>query len=673
MHHTVSALLLLLLLSAPAVALVDGDEETIVVTAQKFSQPQNITPISMDVFSRGSLEEKEIHTLKDLSRFAANVHVKADNVGNAVMIRGVSPFVATLQGPAGIFIDGVALPTVFMQQPSLLHLGRVEILKGPQGTLYGSNTESGVIHLVTASVDNETRAACSARVGLYDSDDHSGTARLQAEVGGPLQPDRLFLSVAAALEKTDGYFTNLATDDDQAGEYERKDVHLKLRAPITEKLEIFLSSLYLDAVDAKGKFRYTQGPAATKRYTINYNDRYDQDYSGSVTSLHIDYHPSEDLAVHSITGLTTYQRNFDKDFDGTVADRGRSAFDLDDLNFSEELRLQHPEGQWLLGLFVNRQDSEVMFEKTAMQQRRSSDIDTRTCALFGTYNLPVTASGSLALGLRVERTKLDADMDYRTASGNAAFQDSETFDQWLPRLAWNQRIADGVLYASVAKGYLCGGVNYNLATSRDSLLYGDEESISYEVGYKQDFAAARCRLSAALFYIDMSDKQVSRSSATQMGVMEIANVAAAASYGAELGLTLNPLTGLDLYFNGGYTRAKADDTRSNDLYAGKDLPYVPRFTASVGGSYLHGNGMFIGGDVMATSSFYHDGENRLQEGGYATVDVRGGYLTEHYTVTLWCKNLFDRHYRESATYWGTYEVVEDAAPRSFGLQLDYRF
>lgn len=671
-------LLTSVLLLATMAALADEskpvDTGTMVVTAQKFNQEETRAPVGMDAFSGEALYDRNIHTLKDLSQYAGNVHIKADNAGNATVIRGIAPFTATLAGPAGIFIDGVALPTVFMQQPELLAVERVEILKGPQGTLYGSNTESGVINIITARPDNLIQAAATAEYYLYDTDDTPAGTRLGASLRGPLIRDKLYIGASAVVNRTDGCFENLYNQDDKAGQYDRHDFHFKLRHTPTTRLEINLAALYLEADDAKGKFRYSSGPAATPRYHINYNDRYDQSYSGAVTSLAVEADLNSGLSLHSITGFTLYERDFAKDFDGTPADTGLALFDLDDRTVNEELRLQSTSGRWLAGVYIARQDSDVLFEKTGVGQRRTSDIITETFALFGQYTLPVTENNSIDLGLRAERTEVSADMKLTTSGGDATFTDEHIFDQLLPKISWKYLLEDGIVYLSVAKGYLAGGVNYNLATSKQTLLYGSEESISYEIGYKQAYANGRHRLAAALFYVAMDDKQITRSVAGEMGAMKIDNAGRAYAYGAEVEWVTRPLQGLELFLNGGWTQAEAQSWSDEDYdYAGNRLPYVPRYTAAAGISYLHDSGLFGRGDITATGSFYHDGANTLKENATETVNLSVGYLSDHYTLTLWCKNLFDHHYAESATYWGLQPVVEDAAPRIVALKLDYRF
>ncbi len=304
--------------------------EPLMVTAQKMLQEEVRTPVSVDVFGAMDLQDKNIQTLKDLSLYTSNVHIKADNVGNATIIRGIAPFTATLNGPAGIFIDGVALPTVFMQQPEFLNVERIEVLKGPQGTLYGSNTESGVINIITATPDNRIMGDATAEYYLYDKKGSPPGTRLGASFSSPLIRDKFYLSLAAAMDKTHGYFENIYNNDDRAGEYDRKDFHLKLRSTPSSALEINFSSLYMDADDAKGKFRYSRGPAATDLYTINYNDGYDQDYTGAVNALNVQYDFDNGLSLCAITGLSLYDRNFAKDFDGTPSNKGLALFDLDD-------------------------------------------------------------------------------------------------------------------------------------------------------------------------------------------------------------------------------------------------------------------------------------------------------------------------------------------------------
>lgn len=659
--------------------------QEMIVTAQKYEQEESKTPISMDVFSDADLDEKNIVTLKDISLFSSNVHVKADNVGNSTVIRGLAPLTATLAGPVGIFIDGVAMPTVFMQQPELIDVLRVEVLKGPQGTLYGKNSESGVINIISRKPDNNLRIGAGVEYYMYDVDSDPYGMKYKLNVGGPIVKDKFYASFGLITNQTDGYFTNWYNGDDKAGELDRKDISVKLRAIPSNNTEIYITSYYFDADDAKGKFRYIEGPSATPEYTINYNDEYTQNYSGSVNSLSFTY-DFDTVQLTSITGYTDYERYFKKDFDGTAASRGFSVFDLNNSSYSEEIRLSSKKSKtkWLTGLYGFKEDTDVLFEKTFMRDKRVSDISTKGYAFFGQISPRFSENFYIDIGLRLENTELDVDMDrvYRTTLYK--YSETEDYFQVLPKVSLNYELEDGIIYLSAAKGYLAGGANYNLAYSDESLIYDEEKSFNYEIGFKTVFGDGKYRLSGDLFYIDMKDKQVLQVLPGEMGSRKIDNAASAHSYGVEMAFEAAVVSGLDFFASAGVTKAEVDewvdsawDSSSGEYlyydYSGNQLPSVPEYTFSTGMKYMHPKGFFIAGEALATGGFYHDGANQLKEDAYTIFNARAGYDGDKIIVTLWCENLFDKRYTESQTKWGPFTVVEDAPPRTFGINIGYRY
>lgn len=653
--------------------------ESMTVTAQKYEQKINKTPVSMDAFSQKDLEEKRIETLKDLSRYSPNVHVKSYNVANAVVIRGVAPFTTTLSGPAGLFMDGVALPTVFMQQPEIFDVERVEILKGPQGTLYGKNTESGVINIVSKKPGNTISGSVGSEYYLFDkngNDDPFGF-RLNAAVSGPVAKDFFFAGLSAAVNKTDGFHENIFNDDENAGEYHRKDMNVKFTVMPSDALEINFSSMYCDADEGKGKFRFKSGPAATEAYTINYDGPYDQDFRTAVNSLNAEY-DFGGVSLHSITGQTMYHRDYVRDIDMTTATGfGRVFFDLDDNAVSEELRVQSSGSRhrWMAGLYLFSQDTDVLFYKENTTEKRDTDLDTDTYAVFGQYTHQFTEKTSMDFGLRYEWTRLDAGMAYTTAAESSLFGDDETFSQLLPKFSLNYTTQNGMAYISAAKGYLAGGVNYNNAKAASTLLYDSEETMHYEAGYKTAFMNNTCHFSTAVFYVDMDDKQVQQSIPGEMSShTAVENVASAYSFGAEADVKVLITHGMEFFANAGILRSKVVAWEYNgEDYSGNDLPYAPKFTGSTGVSYIHETGFFGRGDVSFTSDFYHDGANDSKEKAYQTTHVSLGYKGEHFMITAWCENLFDERYAESRNVRKDTVSLEDGPPRTIGLKVDYRF
>lgn len=673
------------LLSAQLYAAEQIVLETVTVTAQKFEQDENEVPVTMDVFTRLDFEEKNISDLKDISRFSPNFFLKSDNIGNLPVIRGVAPVVTTLTGSAGIFVDGVAMPTLFMQQPELIDAERVEVLKGPQGTLYGRNTESGAISIITRKPDNDMRFSAGGEYYIYDKSSSPYGIKYRASASAPVIENRLFLSVSAKGEKTDGYFKNLYNNDEKAGELDRKDFALKLRFTPSAASEIYFSSYYFDADDAKGKFRIKEGLNSTPAYTINYNDKYTQDYSGLVNSLQMKY-DFGGVELVSITGYTDYSRHFEKDFEGSPLAQGLSVLDIDDNAFSEEIRLSSDQSglRWIGGVYAYTQKTDALFDKTGIQDRRKTDIKNKNLAVFGQVSPEITEKFFMDLGLRLEQTWLDADMKRKFKTVSSKYSDEHDSFQVLPKASLNYLTEKGILYASFSKGYQSGGASYNFAFSDESLLYDDEETYNYELGFKRSFQSGKYKLSGALFYVDMKDKQVSQVVPGEMGNMKIDNAAKAHSYGAELSFDAVVTSELRLFASAGVTKAETDDWMYTEYsmitgqettydYSGKELPYVPEYSISAGFAYHSRYGIFWNSDVVFNGAYYHDGANMLKEDAYSIVNSKIGYESDRYTVSLWCDNLFNERYYEGSSMMRAVAVVEDSAPRTYGISLDYRF
>jgi len=139
------------------------------VTTQKREENVQDVPASISVFSNIQIEDVDIRDTVELIRFSPNLHMKKIINENIIVIRGVSAFVDSKYSPVGFYVDNVCFPINYMQNPDLFDIERIEILKGPQGTLYGRNTESGIINIITKQPDNELRGKIYGEYGNYDT------------------------------------------------------------------------------------------------------------------------------------------------------------------------------------------------------------------------------------------------------------------------------------------------------------------------------------------------------------------------------------------------------------------------------------------------------------------------------------------------------------------------
>ncbi|PIE62390.1 MAG: TonB-dependent receptor, partial [Desulfobacterales bacterium] len=222
---------------------------------------------------------------------------------------------------------------------------------------------------------------------------------------------------------------------------------------------------------------------------------------------------------------------------------------------------------------------------------------------------------------------------------------------------------------------------YNFAFASDSstLTFEPEKTWNYETGIKTRFWDRKCILNAALFYIDIADKQVEEWLAGP-GVRKITNAAKAHSLGGEVEMELRPWQGVRIYGGLGYSEVKFDDWVSMDMmtgqpfdYDGNELPFAPNSTYNLGFSYTHLSGFWCRADLLGNGDYYTSAKNKEEVDGHHRVNLTLGYKGESFDISLWAKNVFDEEYVTNNTYFIGGDLVEDAAPRSVGLGLTYYF
>ena len=224
-------------------------------------------------------------------------------------------------------------------------------------------------------------------------------------------------------------------------------------------------------------------------------------------------------------------------------------------------------------------------------------------------------------------------------------------------------------YANISKGYRTGGFNM-YATDPQYFSYDPEYLWSYEAGFKNTFLNNRISLNGAIFYMDISDMQVTQAISPAEGF--VTNAAEATSIGGELELTAWITNGLSIMAGLGYTNSEFDkfeDALGN--YEGNTVPFAPDYTFNIGAQYRHPIGFYVRADWIGYGETYFDKENNYSRDPYQLVNSKIGYETDNFDVYLYAKNLFDEEYDSIGYYDGFYTIYSD--PRELGLQLVYRF
>lgn len=658
--------------------------EKITVTAQKKKENAQDLPMSASIFSDMVLEDTGIEDMSDLVLFTPNVFLKESSAENELVIRGISSFNTSIYSPAGVYVDGVNLPLHYMYNTELFDIERVEVLRGPQGTLYGRNCESGVLNIITKQPDNELEGKALLEYGNYNS------WRYGANISGPIVENQLFLGVSMQYKLSDGYIENKYNDDDRSAEKDHKNGRATLRWTPMDRWDISFIADVLDTEDQQNSYRYRTGAFETDSGEIRHNvtDEYSKQ-EGNGQTLRLNY-GGDAVNVISVTGFRKYSHEYDTDMDCTddlsLFNWGASPCEYEIRHMSQEIRLSSPENQeafeWLIGGYGFKEDVEITNEKPLWGMSADTDMNTNGYAFFGQATYTLFDKLHLTAGLRFDHQDLEGTMEGMGTSGDIDLDKDLDYEEWLPKFSTAYDFSeDMMVYASVSKGYMVGGYNYGyMPSSEEAFCFDAEYTWNYEVGIKSSWLDNRLITNLAFFYIDIDDKQVVEWSMLLGNKVE--NAASAHSQGIELELQARPLRDLTLFAGFGYAESKFDDWKSlqddGTIHDFEDnyLPNAPKYTYNLGIAYRNQKGFFSRADLLGTGEFYGDAENNTRQEAYEIVNLRFGYEADRWDIVLWCKNLFDEEY-VTALYdnsdMGLGELVQDGEPRMIGLTATYRF
>jgi len=657
--------------------------ETLTVTAQKREENPQAVPISMDVFSDVQLEDAAIHDTAALVGFSPNVFMKQSHVEHALVIRGISSFKSSTYSPAGFYVDDVSYPIHYMQNVALFDLERVEILKGPQGTLYGRNSESGVVNMITRQPGNEFEAKVSGEYAGHN------TFRSGASIRGPIARDKLCMGAAFQYESSDGYTENWSTGDETVMDWEHMNGRATLRWTPLASWDISFIADAQDYDDHGGGYRMVSGPRATERFRVRKDTDEYVEQRGNTQVLRIKY-DGEALDLLSVSSALyqTLDKQNDSDLWDSSTDRKENIFKIKERQYSQEIRFSSDgkgSFEWLVGLygFIEKATFDYRYDlvSSAMTYMHPiTDIDASGYAVFGqgTYSLLDTLH--LTAGLRFDHQTLEGEQE--DDARNETCRGRMAFDEILPKIAVSHDISKDVMgYLSVSKGYLVGGFNWLNATPA-TFKYDAEYTWNYEAGIKIAWFSGRLLTNASLYYVDIEDKQVTEYDNDTL-TTTVTNAAKAHSQGVEIQFQAVPMAGLDLFASFGYADSTFDEfnaTEWNDDGSalieknlhGNHLPYAPRYTYNLGAQYRHQSGLFCRVDFFGTDRFFGDSANASRQDSYETVKVKLGFEKERFDLYVWGKNVFDEKYLTYVAPHGDYTVGLDGGPRIFGMTVNFR-
>ena len=660
--------------------------ETITVTSEKRERDVQTIPSSVTVIGETQSDDFELTSTFDLFSFTPNLYFI--NVGHGmqksiISLRGVNS--NSVGGSAvGVYVDDVSYPGL---EISLYDIERIEVLRGPQGTLYGRNSEAGIINIVTRKPSSEWEGNLRLESGSFNS------YGIKGAVSGPIKGDRFGFKAAMRYHESDGYFENQYDGSDDMGSQENLDGRLTFTAALTDKLDLTLTADLQNYESPKyGNFApLDAGDDLRKSINVDYTGETSKDTDGA--SLRIEYQ-LQGMKLVSITSIHNEDYYYSQDIDFMPIDLMSMETQTDLTSNAQELRLvsDRPRSslQWLAGLFLlnEKNDNDYNMWMNFMNMGYNvpgetvyweSSTDTLGAALFGEATYSFAAGLDLTLGLRYDREQVD--FDYRQqpsgsmleTMGYSAYTTSndDTFDAWLPKIALSCHLSEEMIpYFIVSRGFRSGGFNEN---SQVGTPYDPEFTWNYELGVKTSWWDNRLHLNAALFYIDRTDMQVEIITSDGYS-MYIDNAAKASSKGFEAELIALPVKGLELVAGAAYTDSKYEEYSTGvDVFDGNQAIHSPEYTVNLAATYRHSSGFFLNASYNHAGKIYFDTANTRSQGGYGLFDAKLGYETGHFDIYLYAKNLFDQEYVTRAFEVSDVWYGRPGAPQTFGVVIQARF
>lgn len=677
--------------------------EEVVVTAQKRSEKLQAVPLTVTAFNGDELTNHDIKSTADLESLVSGFTGPGDSGTSEPHLRGVGAGIISPgnQNSVSFYVDGVYYPTGIQSgQLSLADANDLEVLKGPQGTLFGRNATAGVIQIATRNPDPTTwQVNASLGYGNFN------TISAQGYAGGPVT-DKISTSFAiSASHQGDGWGKDLQLNED-TGRYDQAlYVHNKWIAQVSDDTEIQLNFDF-ERYFGLGMWDYhtnpfapaSQQPGGSAWNTNNFvRSRSINDDGG--TSVRV----SHDFGFALLTSISAY-RQLTNDIPGL--DSTGTSFPLVELisaesshQFSEELQLTSELDdplQWTLGAYYLNGYDEItgLVDVYGILPHGApypavnlgSYQDTQSSSVFGQGSYAVTDDTRITLGLRLTLENLDAN----NLSGPSVRESStKRVPTW--RVAVDHQVNDDLLvYAFVSRGFKSGGFNTTgLATQGP---FGPEYLTDFEGGFKSEIFDRKVRLNVSGFYYDYKGVQLT---ALVNGLENVYNAAAAEVAGVDVDLETRvsehlKLTGgleslYSAYTNfpsclvyhpvpGGYASG-AGSCKGNPLL------YAPRLTFFLAPEYTLTT---EAGDFVFTGSYsYNSGyattpDNVLRQPAYGLLDASVKYVTNDgkYWARIWGKNLANEVTTGILSFSSAVPATEIGlinAPRTFGATVGVKF
>jgi len=655
--------------------------EEISISADKEGGKMQKVPVSITYIASKQLEIQSINNLTDLSARIPNLFMPdyGSRLTTPIYIRGIG---ARINSPSvGLYVDGVPYFDKGSFNFEFFNVQKIEVLRGPQGTLYGRNTMGGLIQIYT--LENQDYANGS----FYSEYGNHNQLKSVLHYNMPLSKT-LTLAFDGAYVHNDGSFVNQYTGK-TADELDTYSWQMKFNYKPSDNFKITLTSNYED--NDQAGYPYALYDVDTQTASdVNYDKASSYKRKQVSNGLNIQYKaPKFVLSSSTSFQYMDDEQAIDQDFTDfaqyfVTQDRIRQTF-------AQEFNLHSAESskiKWLVGAFAFNENEakqvDVNVLTNGMLMMKDYKQISKGIAFFGQTTIPFWKF-DLTAGIRYDMENSNLVYDYhRTFKGTTsqieAFENRLDFSQWLPRIALNFHANENLtIYHSISKGYKAG--NFNSTFTRDEdIFFNPEYSINYELGIKSSFFNRKLVANLAAFYIDWKDQQIYQPVPTGTGSM-LKNAGESLSKGLELELSARPSKNFDIWLGAGLNEAKFEDYQRDETtnYSGNYIPYIPKYTLNAGVNYSmfiqsgFVSKMILNANYQYFGQLYWNDDNVASQDAYGILNGKLSFVAKELNFGIWAKNILSTEY--NAFYFEALgnSYIQKGKPVQFGLFAKVNF
>lgn len=670
--------------------------EDIVVTAQKRSENLQRVPIAITAVTAQALDRAQIETTQDLTFATPSLNFSQTAVFAQPFIRGIGTdsFSPGNEASVATYIDGVYIANMNAGSFAFNNIERIEVLKGPQGTLYGRNSTGGLLNIITRQPTDGFALEGSASYGNFD------TFTAKAYVAGGLGEGVSADMAVNIRSQGKGYYRNLGTGNRVSFE-EGTYLRSKLVAEISPDVTLTLSGDYSDYENTLASTRQPAvgsvpalPPGTYSTIPGLYSNTRDdtarvRDGGGSATL-------NADLGGARLVSITAYRKTKGAQYldgDDSSAPISETFAHLRYWQFSQELQLLSPDNapfEWILGLYYLKTDAGwdpvTVFANGAQVSESRLFSAGQSLAGFAQATVNVGDNGKFTAGIRYTYDK----KDYRRSfAPNAPAEASWKRPTW--RLSYSHQFDPAVMgYLSYNRGYKSGVFNTLFGPP---VPVNPEKVDSFEVGVKSELFDRRVRLNVAGFYTDFQNIQVRAQLPGNVGV-NLQNAASARIYGIDGDIAAVLSDDFQIQAGFSWIDARYTDFPGAEIYvpkpgggnsltigdaSGNPLPRTPRFSGNIGLNYDRRLGddsrIFANASVYLTDRIYWEPGARLTTRGHGLINATIGYAFpgDRVSIELFGRNINDVRYPNYVVAGTFADRTSYAAPRTYGVQLSFEY